>query len=951
MKPFVTFIILAFATAVAADAAPRKAKKKNTRRAVVTRTVKAEPRTTGPFVVRLDAPEAPGGLDGKNIALWASHGRYYDSKEDRWQWQRGRLLGTVEDLYSASYVYPFLVPMLENAGAYVMMPRERDTSTTEVVVDGDGMLAQAGYSERNGNKHWEPANGVNGFAYKSDVLAGTSNPFTHGSVRKVETVTDAAKASTATWTADIPETGEYALYVSYASLPESARDARYAVRSMRGIEEFQVNQTMGGGTWIYLGTFPFEKGSNPVLTLSNVSNESGKIVTADAVKIGGGTGNVKRGYGDSADTSGYPRFMEGARYWLQWSGMPSSVYSITEGANDYEDDYKSRGLWVNYLAGGSKSLPGQKGLGIPVDLSFALHTDAGTTEDGVTTIGTLPIVSTAGGTLGDGRSRKTSVTYANTVTNQIIDDIWALYDPQWTRRKLRDKQYHEAREPQVPAMLLELLSHQNFADMRYGLDPMFRFHVSRAIYKGILKFLHQTEGTPYVVAPLPVTDFEIKGADGQYTLSWSPVPDPLEPTANAKFYIVYERADDGAFTELAITDDTYLSVTPEDSRIYSYKVVAANDGGRSFPSETLALCYMPGDAPQVTIVNGFTRVSGPDEVYRDGHIGFDYEEDYGVPYMSDLLFTGAQTEFRPGQPWVSNDAPGHGASRATHETQIIAGNTFDFVYTHGVAVKAAGHSFVSSGVDAFVKSNSYPAIVDLILGKQKEISTGGTTETKFKPFTAELKQRLTELSDAGSALFVSGSYIGSDLFDNKYSMPSVAQADREFAHSVLGINWRQAKATVTGKVKEVKSGLKPFDGGIVFDFNQQLSADCYAVESPESFTPSKSNGSAVILRYCENDYPAGTAVTMNTHRAVVIGFPFETIGQAEARKKLMAQILTFLSTKPTTLALRLPVGAFLPPEEDSLLPGAYGENGANPFLRDPAELSSTEPRRPRRKKS
>ena len=951
MNKYFTLILLVVLSALTCDGATRKSKKKSSgRRAVTVNTVKAEPRTSGPFVVKLDAPEAPSGLDGRNIALWASHGRYYDSAEDRWQWQRGRLLGTVEDLYSASYIYPFLVPMLENAGAYVMMPRERDTSSVEVIVDGDGGLAQNGYAEQNGSKHWESASGVSGFAHKSEVLSGTLNPFKQGSLRKISTVKDAGKASSATWTADIPETGEYALYVSYASLPESARDARYAVRSMRGIEEFQVNQTMGGGTWVYLGTFPFEKGSSPVVTLTNVSDDDGKVITADAVKIGGGTGNVKRGYSETAATSGYPRFMEGARYWLQWAGMPSSVYSITDGSNDYEDDYKSRGLWVNYLAGGSKSLPGQKGLGIPVDLSFALHTDAGTTGDDVTTIGTLPIISTAGGTLGDGRSRKTSETYANIVTSQIIDDIWQLYDPQWTRRKLRNKQYHEAREPQVPAMLLELLSHQNFADMRYGLDPEFRFHVSRAIYKGILKYLHQTSGTPYVVAPLPVKNFEITGDNGNYTLRWTPVPDPLETTAKAKYYIVYERVDDGAFTELAITDDPYLNVTPEDSRIYSYRIVAANDGGRSFPSETLALCYMPGDAPQVTIVNGFTRVSGPAEVYRDGHIGFDYEEDHGVPYVNDLLFTGAQTEFRPGQPWVSNDAPGHGASRATHETRIIAGNTFDFVYTHGLSIKAAGHSFISSGVDAFVKSGSNPAIVDLILGKQKEITVGVTSATKFKPFTAELKQRLTELTDAGTALMVSGSYIGADLFENKYSMPSVAQADREFAHSVLGVDWRQAKATITGEVREVKSGIKQFDGGLKFSFNQQLSSECYAVESPESFMPIKGSGS-VVLRYCENDYPAGTAIATPSHRAVVIGFPFETIDRADARNKLMSQILAYLSVKPQHVAVKLPAGAFLPPEEDSLLPDAYSGDGMFPFLRDSAELSANEPRRPRRRRS
>ncbi len=957
MKHYITIIIMLLVAAMSTSAATRRPKKRNKKAPKVTRVVKADPRTSGPFVVRTDAPEAPYGLDGINIALWPSHGRYYDVKEERWMWQRGRLMGTVEDLYSQSYVYPYLVPMLENAGAYVMLPRERDTSTIEVIVDADGGEAQNGYSEKNGSKMWSDAVGVKGFGYVDKILSGTDNPFKKGTLRKAATVNDIKKASSASWTADIPEEGEYALYISYASLPESARDAHYTVNSLRGSEEFQVNQTMGGGTWVYLGTFPFAQGKTTVVELNNISNENNKVVTADAIKIGGGMGNVRRGSGMSADISGYPRFTEGARYWLQWAGMPESVYSITGGESDYEDDYKSRGMWVNYLAGGSKSLPGQKGLGIPVDLSFALHTDAGTTCDDVTTVGTLPIVSTAG-SLGNGKSKKTSMTYANMVTDQIIDDIWQLYDPQWTRRKLRNRSYHEAREPLVPAMLLELLSHQNFADMRYGLDPNFRFDVSRAIYKGMLKYLHKTYGTPYIVEPLPVKDFSIKGQDGNYTLSWIPTDDPLEPTAKAKYYIVYERIDNGAFVELAITDDTYLSVTPNDNSIYSYKIVAANDGGLSFPSEILALCDIPGGKDLVTIVNGFTRVSGPAEIYRDGHIGFDYEEDYGVPYIKDILFTGAQTEFRPSEPWKSNDAPGHGASRAVYETEIIAGNTFDFVMLHGEAIKAAGHSFVSSSVGAFIKSIDHPHIIDLILGKQKEITIGANSKLRYKPFSSELKQRLREMCDAGSSLFVSGSYIGSDLFDNKYSMTAVSQSDREFGHSILGIDWRQAKATITGQVTEVRSRYPQFNGRFKFNFNfnQQLSSDCYAVESPESFNPVSTNDGAVILRYSENDYAAGTAYATNSHKAVVIGFPFETILEKDAREKLMRQILDFFTNQTETLSarekLKIVVGTLLAPEEEySLLPGAFGAEDWTSGIKESAELAERSPRRTRKRKS
>lgn len=55
---------------------------------------------------------------------------------------------------------------------------------------------------------------------------------------------------------------------------------------------------------------------------------------------------------------------------------PDSVYSPSHFENDYTDDYRSRGLWVNWLAGGSSVLPSQPGLGIPVHLAFAFHSDA-----------------------------------------------------------------------------------------------------------------------------------------------------------------------------------------------------------------------------------------------------------------------------------------------------------------------------------------------------------------------------------------------------------------------------------------------------------------------------------------------------------------------------------------------------------------------------------------------
>ena len=137
---------------------------------------------------------------------------------------------------------------------------------------------------------------------------------------------------------NVPKTGEYAVYISYKTVPGSTTTAHYTVYHQGGESHFRVNQQMGGGTWIYLGKFVFDEkaGQQHRVCLSNNTGKVGEVVTADGVKFGGGMGNIGR-----PDVSGYPRFTEAARYWLQWAGVPDSVYSASHGENDYTDDYKS----------------------------------------------------------------------------------------------------------------------------------------------------------------------------------------------------------------------------------------------------------------------------------------------------------------------------------------------------------------------------------------------------------------------------------------------------------------------------------------------------------------------------------------------------------------------------------------------------------------------------------
>ena len=882
-----------------------------------------------PLVNNITAPYTPtNGLKNRHIALWQSHGWYYEAKLTRWEWQRARIFQTVEDLYTQSYVLPFLVPMLENAGANVLMPRERDTQRAEIIIDNDGCRnSHSIYTETVADKAWTQGNSE-GFAYLRDQYIDFENPFREGTYRAIETIKK-GKESTAEWIPEIPEAGQYAVYVSYKSLPNSADDALYTVHHKGGTTQFKVNQQMGGGTWIYLGTFGFDAGQTNAyrITLSNRSAKAGQIVTADAVKIGGGMGNIARSISKEGATaniksseagngsaqtampqidypyevSGYPRFCEAARYWMQWAGIPDSVYTTSHGRNDYTDDYKARGIWVNYLAGGSSVNPNEEGLNIPVDLAFAFHSDAGTTlNDSI--IGTLGIYYTDvyDGVYANGASRYLAHELTDLIQSNIVNDIRALYEPKWTRRGMWNKSYYEARVPRVPTMLLELLSHQNFADMRYGLDPRFRFTVSRAIYKGMLQFVCSQYKMDYVVQPLPVDQMAMQWVnENEVELTWQPVADPLEPTANAEKYIVYTRIGNGDFDNGVLVDkNSYRTAIPA-GVVCSFKVTAVNKGGESFPSEILSAGRAFNPQGTMLVINGFDRISAPadfvaptDSVYA----GFLDELDHGVPYVKDISYIGSMKEFRRAIPWMDDDASGFGDSYGDYEDQVIAGNTFDYPAVHGAAILNAGYSFTSCSDEAIergtVDMKPY-AYVDLILGKecQTKMGRGGIKPLEYKTFSKDMQAALTAYCNKGGNLFVSGAFVGTDLWDNPLS-PAEA-ADKKFATDVLKYKWRVGQAAKKGNVKTVASPFAAFKGR--YSYHHELNADSYVVEAPDAIEPSCKEA-YTIMRYAENNLSAGVAYKGN-YKTCVLGFPFETLRTAEERNGLMKSILNFFNEK------------------------------------------------------
>ncbi|BFN37250.1 hypothetical protein [Fidelibacter multiformis] len=841
-----------------------------------------------PLVRYPDHPVRPyNGLYGAHIALWHSHGWYYENRLDRWEWQRARVFQIVEDIYPMAYTLPFLAPMLENAGCTVLFPRERDLQTHEVIVDQDSSTAPSRIKYNQSVQY----GGSPGFSIGNPPYESGENPFRSGGW--IYMLSDTVASDSIVYIPDIPETGDYALYLSWADTSEAVDDAEYIVHHSGGRTRILANQTMGYHTWVYAGTYPFHEGIHPEsgsIVLTNQSRASGKVITADAIRLGGGMGNVSR----NGRISHRPRFVEGARYYLQYAGFPDTlVYDLNKDTLDYNDDYQCRGAWVNYLGGTYVDSARQdvKGLNIPVDLSLAFHTDAGSARTD-TVIGTLMIYSSQGlkDTLWfpDGVNRIANRDFADIVQTQIVDDLRRLYDPAWSRRGLWDRKYNEAWKPNVPAGLLELLSHHNFLDMKFGLDPQFRFDVSRSIYKAILKFLATSQNRPYTVQPLPVEDFSVLLQGNNLNLSWRGVPDPLEPSADPDYYLVYMRKNNGAFGAPRVCNDPFITIPEiEKNTVYIFRVTAANAGGESFPSVVLSAGIAEGKDTALVIYN-FERVSAPATLEKDPIAGFADFLDQGVPWKQDISYVGAQYEYNRNVKWLDDDNPGHGASFADYETDIIAGNTFDYTAVHGQALLEQGYSFAScqTGVlqDTSFSLSPY-ALLDVIHGEQK--TTPGVKplqKPKYRVWTPSLKRVLTDFSGRKDGIIlVSGAYIGTDAL----AYPE----DQKFCKDILKFTWRTNYASRSGGIRAVNNFP---DTPSLFSYVAELNDTLYAVESPDGIEPVKDHAVCTLFRYTDNNISAGTLYHDN-YSVFALGIPFESIPTAHERNALLHFVFKTLS--------------------------------------------------------
>ena len=822
-----------------------------------------------PWIKHTSLPyTVPYGLDGRHLCVWASHGRYYSQKKHQWEWQRPNLFGTCEDLFTQSFVIPFLMPMLENSGAIVFSPRERDWQSNEVIVDNDTDHHSHAYHETG---RWKEA-GI-GFAHLKTYYLDKDNPFTDGTARMAHTEFGSPDA-TITWTPTIPQDGRYAVYVSYKTLPTSIPDARYTI-THGGIEtNVMVNQRMGGSTWVYLGTYHFDQGMSlrNCVRLTNQSQYKGHV-SADAVRFGGGMGNIMRSDSTAITAlnaeiqpdslcpipSYLPRYAEGSRYYMQWAGMPYSIYATKLSTNDYAEDINSRSHGVNHVARGSVYLPCDtlEGLNVPIELSIGIHSDAGK-RDNMDIIGSLGIYTTQfyEGRLATGLSRLTSRDLADLMLSQMTSDL-TYHLGKWTRRSLYDRNYSESREPQIPSIILETLSHQNYADMLVGHDPWCKFLIARAIYKAILRYTAITHRQEKIqVQPLPITDLAATADAGtrSITLTWSPQSDPLEPSAEPEGYIVYTRHPNTDWDNGVYVSTPHYTITTPDCSLYRFKVAAVNRGGRSMTSaEVCARTATTPGSPSVLIVNAFDRIAAPQAVDTDTLRGFDYTIDPGVAYIAD-------------------------ATRYDLDGAVIAGNTFDYPSIHAddLLLTDRDHHPQRDISISTCTASSLPAqlspytMVDIIFGAQRDDQY---SHRHYSLYTPRLIQSLTDYTGQGGRLLVSGAYIGEEAQSPRASA---------FTSQVL-------KFTYTGKVTTDSLSLRGMNT------HPQLynspNKHCYYTSRINSISPTSQ---AFTTMVANDTHPIAVAYQGTDYHALSYGFPLETITDTSLRRAIINASYQFL---------------------------------------------------------
>lgn len=520
--------------------------------------------------------DTPGALTGKAVYLSQCHGWIWYDSLGTFSTQRGDVHDTVEDFHNVEAADQFLTAYLENAGAAVYTAKERDPNPEWAVVDdGDPAYEEVGDGFSDGPP---------GYGHQDTWVYG-ENPFETGGTRRFP----ASGGGVARWTPTVPSDGWYAVYVSWDSAADNARDAHYRVIHRGGTIDRRFDQTVHGSTWQYVETLWLPAGEGGLVVELVGDATSGTYVSADAVRIGGGVGVVER----HGELHGRPRFEEGAILATQFNGAPPEVY------DPYDDgdgsDPSSRSLWAAwehpdgedavYLSWHSNACDecGARGTSV---YTYDPDCSAGPPADG-------------------------SEDFAELLQEELID-AGTSWDPTWEDRGTRSDCFSEvnpALNDEMPSALVELAFHDTLEDAEALKDPRFRDLAARAMYRAIVRFFAARDGASPVYLPAPPEAVAVThGDDGRLVVSWRPGPSGGLDGDPASAYVVQTSSDGRSWDAGFSVTGTSTTLDTAAGEAVWVRVSAENDGGRSFPSDVVGGRRSPDGVPAALIVAAFDRL-------------------------------------------------------------------------------------------------------------------------------------------------------------------------------------------------------------------------------------------------------------------------------------------------------------------------------------------------------
>ncbi len=743
--------------------------------------------------------QSAGSLSGKTVWLSAGHGWKADNSSNNWLTQRGNTHGLVEDFETMEAVNYFLLKYLHNAGANVWTVRERDLNTNEVVVDNDE--GAPSYTE-TGAWSTSGSSGYQGGTYKFATA-------------------ESSETATAIYTPSIPEEGWYWVSAFFRASDNRPIDARYVVNHAGGSTTVSVNQEVHDRTWVYLGQFYFDAGSTGSVVLTNESSDPGQAIIADAVRFGGGMGDAGDcTYGGSP--SGRARVDEAARQYAMFQGYPTCTGDVT-----------IRPKYAEYEL--SKGTTEEQNNSIYV----AWHTNAfngdarGTVTYAYDGSGTPPI--TPG-----------SWDLRDFIQEELAGDIIADWDPNWNDRGVNSANFGELRElTTMPGCLVEVAFHDNVDDAAALAHPYFRNLAARAIYKGIVRFFNDRDGSPTTIVPEPPTHLYAKNnGAGQINLNWNvPAIGGVNGDA-ATGYRVYMSTHGKGFADgIATSTNSYTATGLAPNTTYYFQITSTNAGGESFPTATVAVRTPASGSTDVTylIVDGFDRIdrSANIDVYESAALG------------------------------------------TCERGYLERMNAYNYAVEHAKALSSCGFAFDGASNEAVsagsIALTDYDG-VDWITGEESTVD---------RTLDATEQSLVSAFLDGGGNLIISGAEIGWDIGRSTSGNAAVS-----FYNNYL-------KASYAGD----DSGTYNFGGatGGIFDgitgaFDDS-SNGYYNSEYPDRMTAS--SGGAIALNYSGGTGDGAAVAYKGTDFGVVhFGFPLETVTDESVRNNLICNAANYLTPAP-----------------------------------------------------